>query len=136
MTTINITHTASLGHIIENHFECSHLHGHDFDFEFEIQYKSTEVKIVDYLLLNDRLKNWIDTNWKNKLLVHHKHEKVMKLYDIDTDGVVPLVFEPTIENLAEYLVVVIGNQQLLGTQFFLAKVKITQSKTISATYQL
>jgi hypothetical protein len=59
-----------------------------------------------------------------------------QLKDIVPEDIVTVPFNPTAEQLAQYLVTVVGPQQLAGTGVKLISVKIDETRKCSASYSL
>ena len=57
------------------------------------------------------------------------------LLDIDPEGVVPVEFNPTAENMAEHLVTVVGPKELEGTGCVLVACRIEETRKCSATFK-
>ena len=77
---------------------------------------------------------WVENNWDHKMLIWEKDPAAFELCDIDPDGVVLVSFNPTAENMAQYLVNVVGPQALHGTGVELRAVKIEETAKCSASY--
>jgi len=59
-----------------------------------------------------------------------------QLKDIVPEDIVTVPFNPTAEQLAQYLVTFVGPQQLAGTGVKLISVKIDETRKCSASYSL
>ena len=59
-----------------------------------------------------------------------------QLKDIVPEDIVTVPFNPTAEQLAQYLVTVVGPQQLASTGVKLISVKIDETRKCSASYSL
>lgn len=60
----------------------------------------------------------------------------MRLEAIDPLGVVIVPFNPTAEQMAEFLVSTVGPQVLVDTGVKLVKVRIEETRKCSATYEI
>ena len=90
---------------------------------------------MDFSVIKSRLALWVEDNWDHRFLVWEKDPLSYKLQEIDF-SVVVLTFNPTAEAMAEYLVNVIGPQQLRGTGVTLVSVTFEETRKCSATYTL
>lgn len=136
------THEICAGHRVVGHeSKCRHLHGHNYKFHFKVAPKpldSESVKgdpldqvgrVIDFSVVKSTLCQWLEDNWDHRFLHWEKDELirgVISLVENDNrEGFVPrdqvdhfynsfveLPFNPTAENLAQYMVEVIGPQLL------------------------
>lgn len=113
-------------------------------------------RVIDFSVVKEKLCNWLEENWDHKFL-HWEHDPLIgSLIDVtkrdaeewpdnpsvakeDQDhffgSLVPLPFNPTAENLAQYLVEHIGPQQLEGTGVRLVEVTIEETAKCHVTYK-
>lgn len=75
---------------------------------------------------------WVEEYWDHKLLIWQEHPWARELELMNPEGVVILPFNPTAEEMAEYLLKVIGPQQLEGTGVTLREVIIEETRKCSA----
>ena len=146
-------HDISAGHRVVGHeSKCRHLHGHNYRIHFVCQaLADTDPldglgRVVDFGVIKERLCMWVESNWDHKFLAWEKdtlllamqlscgpganHEEV-KMCD---DSIVYVPFNPTAENMAKYLVEVVGPQQLSGLWVELVTVRIEETAKCSCTY--
>lgn len=146
MHTVTRYHDFSCGHRVAGHeSKCAHLHGHNYRVHFVCQAKTDTLdnigRVVDFGTLK-RLCNWLEENWDHRMLLweedrpmallaaHAKHELRDTVF---TSSVVWVPFNPTAENMAQYLVEVVG-PQVLPSDIFLFAVRIDETRKCSATY--
>lgn len=81
---------------------------------------------------------WLEDHWDHKFLVWENDPMLNALIAAtDCDGsIVSVGFNPTAENMAQYLVEVIGPAQLLGTGCTLTVCRIEETRKCSASYTL
>lgn len=132
-------HDFCYGHRVYGHEnKCAHVHGHNGRVHFTVT--ATELdkvgRVLDFSAIKERLSDWVEREWDHKFLVWKEDPWADTLLDMDPVGVVGLDFNPTAENLAEYLVKVIGPQQLEGTGCTLKSVKFEETRKCSATYHI
>jgi len=147
-------HDISCGHRVVGHESCcSRLHGHNYRVHFtcESEY-SDNVKngldhvgrVIDFGEVKSKLCMWLENNWDHKFIAWNNDALSKKLAqvefnhsDIDTsdnNSFVFVPFNPTAENMAQYLVDVIGPQQLNGTGITLTSVTIEETRKCSVSY--
>lgn len=76
---------------------------------------------------------WVEENWDHKMLIWTLDPWLHGLQAIDP-SVIAVPFNPTAENLAAFLVDVVGPIQLLGTGIRLSSVTIEETRKCSVSY--
>ena len=159
MFKVHRYHDISTGHRVAGHeSKCKHLHGHNYRVHFTCT--TTELdqlgRVIDFGVVKEKLCMWLEENWDHKFLHWEKDEliqtfiKALQCDFIDTCGkaylptpdsicnglesFVAVPFNPTAENMARYLVEVIGPQQLEGTGVQLSHVLIEETAKCHASY--
>lgn len=153
MHTAERYHDISCGHRVCGHEnKCRHLHGHNYRIIFTVAANKDEDepeldhigRVVDFGVIKDRLCDWLERNWDHKFLAFQGDALMRALvsspaldandrFDVGM-SMVWLDFNPTAENMARYLVEVIGPQQLRETGVTLIACKIEETRKCSATY--
>lgn len=130
-------HDFSAGHRVHNHeSKCAHLHGHNYRVHFEVQGNLDTIgRVMDFSVIKEKLCLWLEEEWDHKFLVWSEDPMHSYLLDIDPAGVVVTPFNPTAENMALYLLEVIGPERLAGTGVTLVNVTIEETRKCSATYK-
>lgn len=134
------SHEICAGHRVVGHeSKCRHLHGHNYVFHFHVeptmqdQVDDNELdtvgRVIDFSVVKSTLCEWLETNWDHRFL-HWEQDKLMTgisslIEDSNRpgfieakdeihffDSLVSLPFNPTAENLAAYMVEVIGPRLL------------------------
>lgn len=149
-------HDISCGHRVCGHeCKCQYLHGHNYrvhftcvaDMEalrknpFGIEEANNAFldqlddigRVIDFSEVKSRLCMWLEDNWDHHFLVWENDPIAMDLVKIDSSTVL-VPFNPTAENMAQYLVEVIGPQQLEGTFIRLVKVTVEETRKCFASY--
>lgn len=151
-------HDFSYGHRVVGHETCcKFLHGHNGRIHFICQAeKETEDldkigRVIDFSEIKSRLCMWLENNWDHKFL-HWEEDPVLLAFrkaahdescdhlitdlegKIFTASLVSVPFNPTAENMAKYLVEVIGPQQLAGTGIRLIRCIVEETRKCSAEY--
>ena len=147
-------HDISAGHRVTGHeTKCRHLHGHNYRVYFccEAEDLDTVGRVIDFSVIKEKLCMWLENNWDHKFLYWTK-DPVFELlisgarhyncgpWDEEValfeEALVEVPFNPTAENMARYLVEVIGPQQLDGTGVKLVSVKIEETAKCSASFRI
>lgn len=134
-------HDICTGHRVHNHeSKCAHLHGHNYRIHFTIATKplreqlDTVGRVIDFSVIKTKLCEWLEKTWDHKFLVWEQDPMAKMLRALDPLGVVFVGFNPTAENMAEYLVEYIGPHELHGTGVTLVSVRIEETAKCSADY--
>jgi 6-pyruvoyltetrahydropterin/6-carboxytetrahydropterin synthase len=159
-TTASRYHDISCGHRVAGHeSKCAFLHGHNYRIHFACQANALDPvgRVLDFSAIKALLCAWLEDNWDHKFLAWEK-DPVMKMISdavgarritrpvlvSGSDGygqkaepavdesIVWVPFNPTAENMAYYLLNVIGPQQLRGSGVILTEVLIEETRKCSA----
>lgn len=133
-------HDISCGHRVHGHeSKCAHLHGHNYRIFFTVQADNKQLdmigRVLDFSVIKSRLCAWLEAWWDHKMLIWVDDPALDDLLDIDPEGVVPVEFNPTAENMAEHLVTVVGPKELEGTGCALVACRIEETRKCSATFK-
>ncbi len=155
-------HDFSYGHRVVGHEnKCRHLHGHNGRVHFHCEADPSMEpldkigRVIDFGEIKSRLCMWIENNWDHKFLAWDNDPVMLRVADLTnvwdqpyiggksgeaneilSGSIVWTPFNPTAENMAEYLVRVIGPQQLEGTGIILVEVKIEETAKCHASFSL
>lgn len=135
--TVTRYHDICTGHRVHNHeSKCAHLHGHNYRIHFTIDADHLDQvgRVIDFSVIKSKLCEWLETYWDHKFLIWSQDPMAAKLGALDPKGVVLVPFNPTAENMAEYLVEAIGPNELRGTGVRLVFVRIEETAKCSADY--
>lgn len=137
MHTASRYHDFSYGHRVYRHeSKCAHLHGHNGRVHFKVQGDLDSVgRVMDFSVIKEKLCMWLEDNWDHKTLIFEGDPWAQQLPAIDPTVVI-VPFVPTAENMAQYLVDVIGPQQLQGTGVTLIECIVEETRKCMATYSL
>lgn len=154
-------HDICAGHRVVGHEgKCRHLHGHNYRVHFVVEAEDGGLdnlgRVVDFSVVKEKLCMWLEDNWDHKFLHWDKdplilafsrgiHNETAQSAFNDAEnaqeemgnffnGNVPLPFNPTAENLAGYLVEVVGPRQLVNTGLILTEVTIEETAKCHVTY--
>ncbi len=149
MLTAERYHDISCGHRVVGHEnKCRHLHGHNYRVHFICTAANLDHigRVIDFGVIKERLCMWIENNWDHKFLAWEKDLVMLSivnaLYETHRDdsleitegSIVWTPFNPTAENMAQYLVEVIAPQQLEGTGVELVQCIIEETAKCSASF--
>lgn len=105
-------------------------------------------RVMDFSVIKEKLCMWLEENWDHKFLAWTDDAIMSEAtglmdtygeslgYQLFGESIVFVPFNPTAENMAEYLVEVIGPQQLAGTGVKLVSVCIEETRKCSVNYTL
>jgi 6-pyruvoyltetrahydropterin/6-carboxytetrahydropterin synthase len=132
-------HDFSAGHRVHGHeSKCQHLHGHNYRVHFTVGADKLDAigRVMDFSVINSRLCMWLEYNYDHKFLVWAQDPWAAQLYAIDPTGVMLVSYNPTAENIAKYLLEVVGPQELSGTGVELVEVVVEETRKCSAAVQI
>lgn len=140
MYQVDRYHDISCGHRVCGHeSKCAHLHGHNYRVTFTVEPDTKQLdmigRVLDFSVIKARLCVWLENQWDHKMLIWAEDPIGLELCDIDPDGIVLVSFNPTAENMAEYLVTVVGPKELEGTGCILVACRIEETRKCSATFK-
>lgn len=143
-------HDISVGHRVVGHEgKCQHLHGHNYRIHFVIEGPKLDAvgRVLDFSVIKEKLCMWLEEHWDHKFLAWDNDplfEMVLGAVDrydksgfwreenlILQESVVFISFNPTAENMAEFLLMKIGPDQLKGTGCVLTSVTIEETRKCS-----
>lgn len=151
MITANRYHDISMGHRVAGHeSKCKHLHGHNYRITFFCEAAKgldTLGRVMDFSDIKERLCMWLEHNWDHKFLMWERDPwldpMVAMLNDADNilhseevgveNSIVVVPFNPTAENMGQYLINEIGPRQLQGSTVRLVSVIVEETRKCSAS---
>lgn len=147
MITANRYHDISCGHRVAGHeSKCAMLHGHNYRIHFTCAGELDEIgRVLDFSVIKSKLCMWVEENWDHRFLAWQSDPFIAALSDMLPPGktrdlfdesIVWVSFNPTAENMADYLLYMVGPHQLRGSGVKLIKVVIEETRKCSATSQL
>lgn len=129
-------HDFSTGHRVYGHeSKCAHLHGHNYRIHLTVEADELDSvgRVMDFSAIKTHLCYWLEEEWDHKFLVWENDPFANTLKDLDPDGTVIVKFNPTAENMGQYLIDVVGPQQLAGTGVRLVNVNIEETRKCNIT---
>ena len=129
-------HDFSTGHRVFGHeSKCAHLHGHNYRIHLTVEAEELDNigRVLDFSVIKERLAVWLEEHWDHKFLVWEQDPFSSTLKDLDPEGTVIVNFNPTAENMGQYLIEVVGPKQLTGTNTKLVSVNIEETRKCNVT---
>lgn len=133
--TVTKYHDISAGHrVIGQGGKCERsYHGHNYRIYFTCEGEIADNgMIIDFGCIGERLCSWVEDNFDHKTILWDKDPNLGFFQKATPDGIVVVSFNPTAENIAQYLLEVIGPQQLEGTGVTLTSVQVDETAKCSA----
>jgi 6-pyruvoyltetrahydropterin/6-carboxytetrahydropterin synthase len=130
-------HDFSYGHRVYQHeSSCSHLHGHNGRVHFTITAPALDTigRVLDFSVIKSLLCSFLEDEWDHKFLVWEKDPWAPILKELDPEGTVIVTFNPTAEQLAQYLVEVVGPKRLVGTGAVLISARFEETRKCAASF--
>lgn len=137
MIVVQRYHDISMGHRVVGHEnKCRHLHGHNYRIHFICTASKLDDlgRVIDFGIIKQLLCEWLEEHWDHKMMIWEKDPLRAELQELTPEDLVIVPFNPTAEQMAEYLVEEVGPRQLAGTQVELISVQIDETRKCSATY--
>lgn len=128
------------GHRVWKHeHRCANLHGHNYVAFVHAEAEQLDAlgRVIDFSVLKEKIGGWIDANWDHGFICHREDSEALqamkaipnqKLFEMDAN--------PTAENLADYLLRVVGPQQLNGSGVRLVRVVLWETENCYAEVSL
>ena len=129
-------HDFSTGHRVYGHeSKCAHLHGHNYRIHLTVEADELDTvgRVMDFSAIKEHLCYWLEEEWDHKFLVWTQDPLATSLKELDPNGVVIVEFNPTAENMGQYLIDVVGPRQLEGTGVKLVSVNIEETRKCNVT---
>lgn len=139
MITAQRYHDISCGHRVHGHeSKCAHLHGHNYRVHFTVRPVAgagldAVGRVLDFSVIKTRLCLWLEDHWDHRFLAWEQDPWYADLKLLDPAGVVGVPFNPTAERMAQWLLQVVGPQQLAGTGCELVSVTVEETSKCAAT---
>lgn len=132
-------HDISCGHRVVGHeSKCRHLHGHNYRIHFTCMADGVDDldsvgRVIDFGVIKSELCMWVENVWDHHMLIWDQDPVLPVLQAVDPT-IVAVPFNPTAENMAKYLVEVVGPATIARFSIVLAEVTIEETMKCSATY--
>ncbi len=127
-------HDISCGHRVVGHeSKCAFLHGHNYRVHFTCEGLKDDVgRVIDFSVIKEKLCMWLEDNWDHRMLIWYEDPIIDDLAKIDPT-ITSVPFNPTAENMAEYLFHIVCPAQLKGTPVRVTRIQIDETRKCSAS---
>jgi 6-pyruvoyltetrahydropterin/6-carboxytetrahydropterin synthase len=141
MITITRKLEFDAAHRVMNHeSKCATLHGHRYVVEIEATAPELDGlgRVIDFSVLKQKIGTWMDTEWDHTTIICEDDVKTLQgLHGIPAHKPVFVApFNPTAENMANYLLRVICPILLRDTSVTVTSVTIWETPNCKATAKL
>lgn len=141
MSTITCTRrlTFAAGHRVLNHEgKCAHPHGHNYVVEITAKSNGLDKvgRVIDFAVLKAEIGGWIDKKWDHGFIAYRADTALIR-------ALAPLAFpaakvfeapwNPTAENMADYLLHNVCPALLKGSGIRVVRVKLWETENCYAT---
>ena len=125
------------GHRVFRHEgKCANPHGHNYyaHITAEADALDSTGRVIDFSVLKERVGSWIDKYWDHTFIVFEKDEEMVRSLEMVCSPKKPFLapFNPTAENMADYLLRTICPKVLQGTGVKVSKVIIYETDNCCA----
>ena len=142
MITVVRYHDISCGHRVYGHeSKCQFLHGHNYRFWFTAVAEDglTDFlgRVVDFGVIKARLCQWLEDNWDHKTLLWTEDPLSASIpVFLGSDDIIPVPFNPTAENLANYLLHEVSPPMMRDSGARIISVRVDETRKCSAVADL
>lgn len=124
------------GHRVLGHEgKCASWHGHEYVGLFTAEAESLDAlgRVIDFSVLKDRIGGWLDNHWDHGFILFDKDEEMLAASKLLCSHKTYLLPDnPTAENLAAHLLLVICPGLLSGTGIRVTRVLLHETANCSA----
>jgi 6-pyruvoyltetrahydropterin/6-carboxytetrahydropterin synthase len=124
-----------VGHRVLGHEgKCSNVHGHTYTIEVHARGPELDGigRVIDFSALKDRIGSWLDACWDHGFVVNAEDEAVhIALTQLESKFFL-LPFNPTAENMAEYLLRRVCPERMEGTGIEVFRVVVHETPNCRA----
>ncbi len=125
-----------MGHRVLNHEgKCSNMHGHNFVVFLHARTPALDDvgRVIDFGVVKEKFGGWIDEYWDHGFVFWEDDEEVKKALEACPGKKFPLPYNPTAENLASFLLEVVGPEVLKGSNIELFRVVVWETENCYAS---
>jgi len=129
------------GHRVMNHEnKCATAHGHNYYVHLVAEAPNLDSigRVIDFSVLKEKVGAWIDDHWDHTFLVCDQDELLIQTLRSLPRKKEPFIcpFNPTAEEMANYLLRVVCPKVLDGTEVVITKVIVCETDNCSAEANL
>ena len=127
------------GHRVYGHeSKCANLHGHNYVVLFEAEAPQLDDigRVIDFSVLKQRLGGWIEKEWDHGFLFDCTDVDCATIFVGSTWKRFACPFNPTAENMAEFLLRIVSPELLNATGVRVVRVTVWETENCYATASL
>lgn len=132
--------TFCAGHRVLGHEnKCRNLHGHNYTVWITAQATALDGigRIIDFSVLKAKMGGWLETKWDHGFILFDQDtEALAAISCVAQQKVYLMPSNPTVENMAHYLLTVIAPSLMDGTGVRVTRVVIGETENCSAEASL
>ena len=129
-------HDISCGHRVVGHeSKCKFLHGHNYRFHFVIEGEKLDAigRVLDFNVIKNVLCEWLEMNFDHKFLMWDKDPYLSTLMSLSKESMVVVPFNPTAENIAQYMIEDVAPNLLKPYNCRLVECRIDETRKCSVS---
>ena len=110
--------------------KCVSLHGHNYEAVFHATGETLDSvgRIIDFGVLKQKLGSWLDENWDHAMILsEHDNQVIEALQGLPGQRLYLLPYNPTVENMATYLLREVSPKLLEGTGVKIVRVGLRET---------
>lgn len=120
------------GHRVVNHeSKCRTLHGHEYKAHLYAESDSgldTLGRVIDFSEIKNKVGGWLDEHWDHNMIIWERDANLEHLLKCDGQKNIFITgFNPTAENMAQFLIEVICPKVLEGTGIKITKIRLYET---------
>lgn len=121
------------GHRIVGHEnKCANAHGHNYTLYVYAEAENLDAvgRVIDFSVIKEKLGDWINLNWDHTFIIYEKDKLLMPIKEqlsVNREVFVA-TFNPTAENMANYLIREICPVVMKGTEITITKLEFCESE--------
>ena len=129
------------GHRVLNHeSKCANAHGHNYVAWFYAEASGLDSigRVIDFSVLKEKIGDWIDQYWDHTFLINKEDYDLLRCSHVleKNKPVFVCDFNPTAENMADYLLRVVCPQVLNGTNVVVTKIELYETENCKVEVEL
>jgi len=131
------------GHRVYQHeSKCATPHGHNYVMWVYAEAESNKLdsigRVIDFSVLKEKIGGWVDDNWDHNFIVYEKDTVMIDACKIAPKMKEPYVaaFNPTAENMADFILRLVGPNVLCDTGVKLTKVVLYETENCFAEVEI
>jgi 6-pyruvoyltetrahydropterin/6-carboxytetrahydropterin synthase len=133
-------HFCSGHRVLRHESKCANLHGHNYIAWFYAEADQLDAlgRVIDFSVLKEKIGAWIDENWDHTTLLYKEDSQLVQISSLfeANKPVFLCSFNPTAENMAEYLLKVVCPTVLHSTGVRVTKVELYETENCKVEVSL